>query len=198
MPEIGEIKLGKLIGQKCPDKFIYSACLACGKRRWSALVKGMPRNLRCCSCANSLKPHYSGDKNYHWKGGRNLDSNGYVFVYVLRDDFFYPMANKHGYIREHRLVVAKALGRCLHSWEIVHHKHDKYPAGSIEDKQDNRYPENLQLVSDIGHKQITFFENRVTMLESKIDKLLEGQKELNTQIRLLRWENKQLAERPQW
>ena len=172
MPEIGEIKLGKLIGQKCPDKFIYSACLACGKRRWSALVKGMPRSLRCCSCANRLKPHYSGDKNYHWKGGRQKTRAGYILVWISPDSFFYPMANQHGFIREHRLVVAKALGRCLLSWEIVHHKHDRYPAGSIEDKQDNRYPENLQLVSDIGHKQITFFENRVTMLESKIDKLL--------------------------
>ncbi|GAH73274.1 unnamed protein product, partial [marine sediment metagenome] len=89
--------------------------------------------------------------------------------------------------REHRLVVAKALGRNLHPWEIVHHKHAKYPAGSIEDKQDNRYPENLQLVSDDRHKQIT-------ILERKIDKLLEEQREIKTEIRLLRWENKQLKE----
>ena len=98
------------------------------------------------------------------------------------------MANSGGYVPEHRLIVAKALGRCLHSWEIVHHKHTKYPAGSIEDKQDNRYPENLQLVSDLGHKQITFFERelekqakRITLLEGELA-LLKGQLE-NERVR---------------
>ena len=70
------------------------------------------------------------------------------------------------------------------SRQRVHHKHTKYPAGSIEDKQDNRYPENLQLVSDIGH-------NQITILEKKIDKQSQLIEELRQEIRLLRWENKQ-------
>ena len=70
-----------------------------------------------------------------------------------------------GYLREHRLVVAQALGRCLQSWEIVHHKGAKFPKGSIEDKQDNRYPENLQLVSDDRHLQITILEIKIKNLE---------------------------------
>jgi len=54
---------------------------------------------------------------------------------------------------------------------VAGHKHAKYPAGSIEDKQDNRYPENLQLLSDIGHNQITRLEKRIKYLENKIRSL---------------------------
>lgn len=98
------------------------------------------------------------------------------------------MANKQGYVPEHRLVVAKCLGRCLQLWELVHHKHSRYPAGSIEDKQDNRYPENLQLVTDDRHKQITILEHRIKKLEL-------SNEELHKEVKLLRWQIKELKSR---
>lgn len=107
----------------------------------------------------------------NWKGGRLYNERGYILILLRKDDFFYPMVNKHGYVLEHRLVVAKALGRCLQPWEIVHHKHARYPAGSVEDKRDNRYPENLQLVTDDRHKQITILENRIRWLEKRVLRL---------------------------
>ena len=191
MPTIEEIRKAREIGFKGNHKYIWHVCIDCGKERWVQFRKGLPKSLKCLQCACASPEHgmniskaNSGNKNFNWKGGRKRNNRGYILIWLSPDDFFYPMADITGYVLEHRLVVAKALGRNLHSWEIVHHTHAKYPAGSIEDKQDNRYPENLQLVSDIGH-------NQITILEKKIDKQSQLIEELRREIRLLRWENKQ-------
>lgn len=92
-----------------------------------------------------MRAYNKAEGSLAWRGGRTID-HGYILVLLQPDDFFYPMTNHDGYVREHRLVVAKALNRCLLPWEVVHHKGRKYPLGSIENKQDNRYPENLELL----------------------------------------------------
>ncbi len=179
MPEIGEIKRAKEIERKGWVNYIWQACTDCAKERWVGLAKGQqPKSIRCHSCAAKNSEFRRGCKHSHWKGGRNRCGDGHIRVWLQPDDFFYPMANSRNYVEEHRLVMAKYLGRNLHSWEIVHHKNGI--------KDDNRF-ENLQLVSDDRHKQIT-------LLEQKIDKLLEGQRELKSEIKLLRYEKKQLRE----
>jgi len=179
MPEIGEVRNGHSLGYKSNNNHIWLACLDCDKGRWVRNTK-CGRSHRCASCsARKSKNWPTGEKSHLWKGGRTIHGNGYVMIRLSRDDFFYLMTGSNGYVFEHRLVVAKALGRCLHPWEIVHHKGVKYPKGSREDKADNRYPENLQLVSDDKHKQITIMENRINHLEKEV-KLLRWQiSELN-------------------
>lgn len=72
-----------------------------------------------------------------WQGGRVQEYGGkYVGVYIAKDDPLYSMARSTGYILEHRLVMARSLGRPLTRKETVHHING--------DTNDNRL-ENLQL-----------------------------------------------------
>jgi len=143
MPRLGEVRNGREIGLGDGyHKYIWHACIDCGKGRWVHCVNDnnggrKPRSLRCKVCYYHWR---RAENNPNWKGGRYVDGNGYVMIKLQPNDFFYPMSLKNGYVFEHRLVVAKALRRNLHRWEIVHHK-DNCP------KDDNRYPETLQLVT---------------------------------------------------
>ena len=63
---------------------------------------------------------------------------------------------------------AKHLGRCLQSWEIVHHKGVRFKGR--ENRSDN-LGDNLQLNTDMEHKQLTMLETRIRFLEGQIVRL---------------------------
>jgi len=134
--------------------FAMIPCERCGiPRKVRIEVNGRVRSKVCARCGHI---NHRGTKST-----RLYDKNGYCRIYLAPDDFFFPMAvqNKRmygGYVFEHRLVMAKHIGRNLHPWEIVHHKNHI--------KDDNRI-ENLQLVTDDRHRQITLLETRIAYLE---------------------------------
>lgn len=167
MPELGEIRRGSEIGQgQRYNHFIWQACEKCGKERWVKIIRNQPDHVFCKSCQlKKIQIANRGSGNNSWKGGMRQLIRGYVGIWVSLEDFFAPMRGHRGYVLEHRLVMAKHLGRCLHSWEIVHHKNGI--------KDDNRI-ENLQLVTDDRHKQITILENRINYLEKRVS-LLEAE-----------------------
>lgn len=76
-----------------------------------------------------------GTTHHAWKGGR-FTHHGYVYQLVANDDPMFGMANNMGYVLEHRLTMARFLGRPLDEHETVHHINGN--------KTDNRL-ENLQL-----------------------------------------------------
>ena len=63
----------------------------------------------------------AGAASGSWRGGRRK-SSGYVQVWLSPEEratHTCPMV--HGYIYEHRLKAERAIGRCLHRNEVVHH-----------------------------------------------------------------------------
>jgi len=130
---LGEIKKANEIGRAYRAHYIWHACVDCGKERWVMVVHKKADNQRCHSCAGMTRP---------WiKGGRYI-KDGYVHLYLRKSDPFYPMVGSNGYVKEHRLVMAKHLVRLLHSGETVHHKNGI--------KNDNGI-ENLELSSPGSH-----------------------------------------------
>ena len=76
----------------------------------------------------------SGAGHPEWLGGRIVDKDGYVLVYLPN----HPRARRPRriYVLEHVIVVEQALGRSLRVGEVVHHKN-----GNKADKR----PENLDV-----------------------------------------------------
>jgi HNH endonuclease len=90
------------------------------RRRMVAL--GIPR------LAAKARPEH----NYFWSGGRTQDEDGYWLVKV----WDHPHATATGYVREHRLVMERELGRYLEPGEVVHHR---------DGNHENNDPTNLEV-----------------------------------------------------
>ena len=65
-----------------------------------------------------------------------VEAHGYILTWVAPDDPLSVMTHSNNYAMQHRIVMARALGRPLEAYESVHHVNG--------DRTDNRL-ENLQL-----------------------------------------------------
>jgi SWI/SNF-related matrix-associated actin-dependent regulator of chromatin subfamily A-like protein 1 len=82
-----------------------------------------------------------GEANPNWRRGWTLSGDGYRQMSGFHG---HPMADHHGQIPEHRLVMATHLGRHLTAEEVVHHRDG--------DRANNRL-ENLELMERKEHNR---------------------------------------------
>lgn len=143
----------------------YDVCPVCGKELWRFKMY-LGKMCSHCTAVNNGRTH-RGANNGRWKGGRSINRYGYAEIAISPDDPYFAMARKAKYVvLEHRYVMAKHLGRCLKTWEIVHHKNHI--------KTDNRI-ENLELLpKQADHVCIQSLTKRVEELEHQV-MLLQNQ-----------------------
>lgn len=128
----------------CP-KILTFSCPAERARRF--------KTKKCRKCY--LKTEIHGDKHPNWRGGKSMTDSGYILIWCPK----HPFVNAYGYVREHRLVMEKHLGRYLRPDEVVHHLN--------EIKTDNRI-ENLELTDSSSHAREHHTKGRIcTLCEKK-------------------------------
>ena len=127
----------KIEYNKKSEVHAYWTCICdCGKisvTSQSNLSRGHTQSCGCLIKESGQKR--KGKNNYAWRGGISHTSGGYIKTMCEKD---HPMADSHGYILQHRLVMSEFLGRPLTDKESIHHKNGI--------KDDNRI-ENLELRS---------------------------------------------------
>lgn len=143
------------------EKAVERKCKGCGKTFLARVVdvrkgKGIFHSRKCKGMGWNSK----GKNNPKWNGGKTTVSNGF---YVAVKQVGHPRADRHGYVREHHLVMEKKLGRYLKKDEEVHHKNGN--------KRDNRI-ENLETVS--SRNEHLKLEHKMGTYKNHLEKLNGG------------------------
>ena len=106
-------------------------------KNWDTLLRARKINRFCgkaCAARHNARTRPSTK-------GWTRATKGYILLRLPE----HPMADRSGYVLEHRKVIADLLGRPLTTSEIVHHRNGI--------KDDNR-PENLELMAKVDHDRL--------------------------------------------
>ena len=149
---LGDITTGHKINKVNNGKYVWVSCEICGKERWVALVvkTNQPLSKMCQDCTHDESR----------KLGTTTTWGNYEYISLPKNSPYISMTKSNTtWVKVHRLVMAQSLGRPLQCWEVVHH---------INGNKKDNHLENLELLSDTEHKQITSLQSYIKELEAKI------------------------------
>lgn len=128
--------------------FCSHRCAGLAKAETFASVGHLGRAAWTPASVEAARIRMTGESNPAWKGGVTYKRPKGNYVgprYVRCPEDLRSMARSDGYVMEHRLVMARRIGRTLLRSEVVHHIN--------HDPRDNRV-ENLELYPSNGdHKR---------------------------------------------
>lgn len=126
----------QFVPSRRPGRYWVCRC-DCGSIRSIRTSHLKDGRIKSCGCwSRDVAKSRVGAAHQSWKGGRRIDSLGYVMVMMKG----HPHAKKNGYVLEHVLKMSARLGRPLLPHETVHHKN-----GIRSDNADS----NLELMTSI-------------------------------------------------
>ena len=108
-------------------------CIVCNKEIRRADWEVKDRQYHFCSieCRGKYMSTRTKEKHPLYKG-RWKTSDRYILIHLPE----HPFADKAGYVKEHRLIVEKKIGRYLTKEEVIHH---------MDEVRDNNDIDNLMI-----------------------------------------------------
>lgn len=153
-PQAGDSAKASVLGLAGSYLMYFDPCAKCGKLRW---VRKEARGTCCHRCGDK----YTGPRRDRHPGSRYF-SRGYALIYLEKGDPLRCMAKDDGWASEHRIVMARKVGRPLTQDDVVHHVNG--------DRTDNRECNLLLMTKQSHHSHLTIrdLQKQIQKLEMRI------------------------------